>query len=126
MFRRPILALCLAVMAASPAFAQKNVPSQQGPNSGGNPSFRLENSTSNIVNNVYASPATNNSWGNDRLGSNEVIQAGGSRDFQLPPGECVYDVRVVYQGGVAEERRRVNTCSESTLVLPMAAQRLTR
>ncbi|MBS7809816.1 hypothetical protein [Roseococcus pinisoli] len=125
MFRRPMFAVCLAVMAASPAFAQKSAPSTGG-SPGGNPGFRLENSTSNIINNVYASPTSNNSWGNDRLGSNEVIQAGASRDFQLPPGECMYDVRVVYQGGVAEERRRVNACTERTVVLPMAAQRLVR
>lgn len=126
MYRRITLALCLALAATAPAFAQKSAPAQPGAAPGGNPGFRLENSTSNIVNNVYASLTSQNSWGNDRLGANEVIQAGGSRDFQLPPGDCMYDIRVVYQGGVAEERRRVNACTENTVVLPMAAQRLAR
>lgn len=128
MIRRTTLVLGMVLMAAAPALAQKSAPGQPAPGGapGGNPGFRLENSTSNIVNNVYASPTSNNSWGQDRLGANEVIQAGASREFQLPPGDCMYDVRVVYQGGVAEERRRVNTCTENTIVLPMAAQRLAR
>lgn len=131
MFRRTTLAaatlaLGFALGAAAPALAQKVAPGQQAPAPGGTPAFRMENSTSNIVNNVFASPTSTNSWGNDRLGANEVIQAGASRDFQLPPGECVYDIRVVYQGGVAEERRRLNVCTENTVVLPMAAQRLGR
>lgn len=131
MFRRNTLALTtlglgLALATAMPAFAQKSAPGQPAPGPGGTPVIRLENSTSNIVNNVYASATSTNSWGNDRLGANEVIQAGGNREFQLPPGECMYDVRVVYQGGVAEERRRVNACTEGNLTLPMAAQRLAR
>lgn len=126
MFRRTTLALCLALAATAPAFAQKGAPGQPGPAPGGSPVIRLENSTSNIVNNVYASLTSQNSWGNDRLGANEVIQAGGNREFQLPPGDCMYDIRVVYQGGVAEERRRVNACTEGNVVLPMAAQRLAR
>ena len=131
MFRRPTLvrltlSLGLALAATAPAFAQKMVPGGQSPAPGGSPVIRLENSTSNIVNNVYASLTSQNSWGNDRLGPNEVIQAGGSREFQLPPGDCMYDLRVVYQGGVAEERRRVNACTDGNVVLPMAAQRLSR
>lgn len=126
MLRRTTLVLGLLLTAAMPALAQKSAPGQAGPAPGGSPSFRLENSTSNIVNNVYASLTSQNSWGQDRLGANEVIQAGASRDFQLPPGDCMYDIRVVYQGGVAEERRRVNACTENTVTLPMAAQRLAR
>jgi hypothetical protein len=129
MFRRMTLALpmlALGLALAAPAFAQKSAPGGAAPAPGGTPVLRVENSTSNIVNNVFTSPTSTNSWGNDRLGANEVIQAGGNREFQLPPGECLYDIRVVYQGGVAEERRRVNACTENNVVLPMAAQRLAR
>lgn len=125
MFRRTTLAACLA-LAAAPALAQKPGASAPGAAPGGSPVIRLENSTSNIVNNVFASLTSQNSWGQDRLGANEVIQAGGNRQFQLPPGDCMYDIRVVYQGGVAEERRRVNACTDGNVVLPMAAQRLAR
>ncbi|WP_421990808.1 hypothetical protein [Roseococcus sp.] len=121
-----LMILGLALATTAPAFAQKNAPGGPAPAPGGNPTIRLENSTSNIVNNVFASLTSQNSWGQDRLGANEVIQAGGNREFQLPPGDCMYDVRVVYQGGVAEERRRVNACTDGNVVLPMAAQRLTR
>lgn len=124
MLHRTMLATCLALIAA-PALAQKPGAPAPGPG-GGSPVIRMENSTSNIVNNVFASLTSQNSWGQDRLGANEVIQAGGSREFQLPPGDCMYDVRVVYQGGVAEERRRINACTDGNVVLPMAAQRLAR
>ncbi|WP_424810469.1 hypothetical protein [Roseococcus sp. YIM B11640] len=126
MFRRTALAAATALCLAGPAFAQKPQPGAPGGSPGGNPALRMENATSNIVNNVYISLTSQQSWGQDQLGANEVIQPGANRPFNLPPGDCMYDVRVVYQGGVAEERRRINACTENVLTLPMAAQRLSR
>lgn len=80
------------------------------------PSFRIVNNTQAVVNEVYASPSSQNTWGQDRLGS-EVIAPGASHIVRLPAGECVYDVRVVYQSGQAEERRNVNTCNLVNFVL---------
>ncbi len=84
------------------------------------PSFRIVNSTRHVVNEVYASPASARDWGQDRLG-NDTIAAGANFIVRLPAGDCTYDVRIVYQGALAEERRRINTCNITDLTLPMVA-----
>ena len=89
----------------------------------GDPSFRVVNNTARVINEVYASPASQLAWGHDRLGS-EVVPPGGRQIIRLPPGEgCTWDVRIVYQAGAgnpagaAEERRGINTCGLVDLVL---------
>jgi hypothetical protein len=116
MFRRALIAALFALLAV-PAGAQSN-----------DPSFRVVNNTQNVVNEVYASPASERSWGQDRLGT-ETISPGSSYIVRLPAdGQCVYDIRIVYQGGNAEERRNLNTCNITDVVLgeaqapPPAAQ----
>ena len=113
MFRRTLLALTLAGLLgpglAPAAQAQSN-----------DPSFRIVNNTRHVVNEVYASAANERNWGNDRLG-NEIISPGANYIVRLPQGDCTYDVRIVYQGGLAEERRRINTCNLTDLQLPLVA-----
>jgi hypothetical protein len=103
--------MLLGLLATAPAtaLAQSN-----------DPSFRIVNNTPNVVNEVYASPSRERGWGQDRLG-NEVIRPGASYIVRLPVGDCMYDVRVVYQGGTAEERRNVNTCALTDFVLGAAS-----
>jgi hypothetical protein len=105
MLRRLFAAALLGLLAAPAAQAQSN-----------DPSFRIVNNTRNVVNEVYASPSTQQSWGHDRLGT-EVIRPGATHIIRLPVGECVYDVRIVYQGAPPEERRNVNTCALTDFVL---------
>jgi hypothetical protein len=83
----------------------------------GDPSFNLVNRSSRVIYEAYASPASDSNWGQDRLGQN-IIPAGRSFVIRLPQGECIYDVRVVYdrQGGQAEERRNINLCNMTELV----------
>lgn len=83
----------------------------------GDPSFNLVNRSSRVIYEAYASPATDSNWGQDRLGQN-VVPAGRSFVIRLPQGECIYDVRVVYdrQGGQAEERRNINLCNMTEVV----------
>lgn len=83
----------------------------------GDPSFNLVNRSGRVIYEAYASPASQNTWGVDRLGQN-VVQPGRSFLVRLPFGECIYDVRVVYdrQGGPAEERRNINLCNVTELV----------
>ena len=111
MIRRTLLALLLAGLVA-PGLA----PGAKAQST--DPSFRIFNNTRHVVNEVYASVANERNWGNDRLG-NEIINPGANHIVRLPQGECTYDIRIVYQGGLAEERRRINTCNLTDLQLPL-------
>jgi hypothetical protein len=108
MLRRFLAAALFGLLAVPAAQAQSN-----------DPSFRIVNNTRNVVNEVYASPATQQTWGHDRLGT-EVIRPGATHIVRLPVGECIYDVRIVYQGAPPEERRGVNTCAITDFVLGAA------
>ena len=63
-----------------------------------------------VIQQFFASPSSQQNWGPDRLG-NAMVQPGASFPVRLPAGECQYDLRVVYQGGEAQERRGVNACT---------------
>jgi hypothetical protein len=106
MLRRALLAALLAVSAIVPARAQSS-----------DPSFRIVNNSPNVVNEVYASPSTERNWGQDRLRA-DIIRPGASYIIRLPAdGQCIYDIRIVYQGNTAEERRSLNTCNLVDVVL---------
>jgi len=111
MLRRALYVALFGLLAA-PALAQSN-----------DPSFRIVNNSGKAINEVYASPSNTRNWGHDRLG-NEVIPAGASYIIRIPiDGNCVFDVRVVYQGGSADERRNVNTCNLTDFVVGGGAAR---
>ena len=103
LFRR--LAIAAVALAAATGLAPAAMAQT------GDPSFNLVNRSNRVIYEAYASPATDNNWGQDRLGQN-IIPAGRNFVIRLPQGECIYDVRVVYdrQGGQAEERRNINLC----------------
>jgi hypothetical protein len=64
----------------------------------------------------FASPSTAQGWGRDRLGE-VVLPPGQYLAIRLPEGECGYDLRWVFQGGGAEERRNVNTCATNNYIV---------
>ncbi len=82
----------------------------------GNPSFNLVNQSGRVIEEFYASPSSQSGWGPDRLG-NDVVQPGGRFAVSLPVGECQYDLRVVWRGGDAQERRNLNTCEMNDYVV---------
>ena len=51
---------------------------------------------------VYFSPSTDSMWGANRMGPNEVIARGDSRDFIVTPGGQPYDFRVTDCGETQE------------------------
>ena len=119
-----IAGMGLALMMTTPglALAQGKPQAPSNPPAGA-PALSIRNGTPNIINNVYISLSSQQNWGQDQLGSSETLRSGTTRAFTLPPGECVYDIRIVYQGNIAEERRRIDACAEQSLELPLAAQR---
>jgi hypothetical protein len=84
---------------------------------GPNPNFRLVNRSGRIITEVYVSSSQQQTWGPDRLGR-DVLGVGQSMIVTLPrDGTCVFDIRVVYNDGTATERRRVNTCTLTEVVV---------
>ncbi|GGJ31145.1 hypothetical protein [Neoroseomonas lacus] len=98
---------------------QRQAPQQgqtQGPR--GNPSFNLVNQGQVVVMEVYASLATDQNWGPDRLG-NDTVAPGATFPIRLPEGDCMYDMRFVYQNGQSQERRGVNLCDVTNVTVPL-------
>jgi hypothetical protein len=77
--------------------------------------FNLVNNTGQTIERAYVSPSRLDSWGPDVLG-NGVLPPGQSTWIVPQFGDCVLDVRVVFQGGRSEERWQVNACSLSRIV----------
>ena len=81
------------------------------------PSFRLVNRGRSEINEVYVSEVGNDDWGRDRLGD-DTVAVGRTHVVRLPSGTCRYDVRVVFDGGEAVERRRLDLCGITDLRVP--------
>lgn len=103
---------------AQPMTPQQPQSPGQGQGARGNPSFNLVNQGQQPVREVYASLTTDQNWGPDRLG-NDMVAPGAVYAVRLPEGDCMYDVRFVYQNGQAQERRGVNLCEVTNVVLPL-------
>ncbi|MBR0654254.1 hypothetical protein [Plastoroseomonas arctica] len=102
--RRVLFLAALAMGLAGPPFAGT------GQAQSTDPSFNLVNRSGQTILEAYVSPSTDTNWGVDRLGR-DVVPNGQSYAIRLPAGQCVNDIRVVYQDRRAEERRNLNTCS---------------
>jgi hypothetical protein len=82
---------------------------------GGDASFAVTNNTGTPVNQLHVSAASQGGWGQDRLGSGTLAN-GSSFRVQLPAGQCINDVRIVFADGRKIDRRHVNTCQEKEVV----------
>jgi uncharacterized protein with NRDE domain len=110
MLRRFLAVAVLALVAAAgrPAAAQQN------------PDFYVVNNSGRVITEIYVSSSASQNWGPDRLGQN-VLNSGMQFPIRPPrDGTCVFDIRVVYANGTAEERRRINTCNISQVVFGTA------
>jgi hypothetical protein len=110
MIRRLVLGILGAVSfaLATPAPAQPN------------PDFWISNTSGKQISEIYVSPSTDTNWGSDWL--REHVLASGQR-FAIRPrrdGTCVFDIRVVFADGTAEERRRVNVCNVNEVAFTAA------
>ncbi|WP_198371045.1 hypothetical protein [Roseomonas rosulenta] len=91
-------------------------PAAAGPT--GNPSFNLVNQGRATVMQVFASLATDQNWGPDRLGA-DTVAPGAVYPIRLPEGPCMYDIRFVYDSGQPQERRNVNLCEVTNITVPL-------
>jgi hypothetical protein len=107
-FARLVGALALLLLLAPPGFAQKR---------GGEAVQRVQlvNRTLATVREVYLAPTTADEWGEDRLGA-AVLEPGEEAEIKLSGG-CAADLRIVYPGGAAEERRGLDICARPRIVL---------
>lgn len=64
---------------------------------------------------VYFSASTDPDWGPDRLGA-AVLEAGEDTTVEMRGG-CEADLRIVFATGGAEERRAINVCETTRIVL---------
>jgi len=99
---RRFLAVIAVVLAwgAAPASAQNR--------------FFVVNHSGQQIDEIYVSSSRLQQWGPDILGAS-VLPAGNQVWVTPSFTDCVLDVRVVYQGGRAEDRMGVNACSISRL-----------
>lgn len=79
--------------------------------------LRLDNRGRRPIDFVFVSPAGRPDWGEDRL-LGRPFRAGGSISLPLPPGDCIYDVKIIYADGAAQEQRGVDLCARPALRFP--------
>ena len=78
------------------------------PDTGAEHSATLVNHAPRPIQQVFLSPAAANQWGDDRLGETSI--SVGERRVVTWRGDCVVDLRVVFENRAAEERRGVDLC----------------
>jgi hypothetical protein len=81
------------------------------------PSFRLVNRGQQPIAELFATPAGTGTWGRNRLDQG-ALAPQEARLFRLPRGACAYDLRVVFEGGRALERKGANLCRVTDLPVP--------
>ena len=73
----------------------------------------LVNNAPRPIQQVYLSPAEAAQWGDDRLANSSLSVADRIR--LVWRGDCVVDLRIVFDNRAAEERRGVDVCSTPVL-----------
>lgn len=115
----PRLSTLLLIVAALLAFAagardghaQAQIQRRQD-----NPDVYVANRSSSAIVQLFASPVTSDRWGQDKLEGN-IIHPGNRGELRPGRGQgCLWDLRVVYQNGRVEEKRRVELCGISEVV----------
>lgn len=80
----------------------------------------VRNNLGATVMQLFISPSSTTSWGGDLLGS-DVLEDGGSVMIHYTPrmyrGECIFDIKVVEEGGEASTVSGVNLCTITTVTL---------
>lgn len=77
-----------------------------------NQNFTLNNRSQDTITHVYVSSVSDERWGEDVLGSSQVVAPGGTAQITFPRGEteCNWDVRVTINNERNHELRNLNLC----------------
>jgi len=103
----PCMVIVFTALALSPAIAQQQER---------HISIIVLNRTQQSIDEVYISPISQSNWGSDRL-SSSVVEPGERVSVELNRNDgCKLDIRVVYSGGRAEEKRGVDACNVHEIV----------
>lgn len=79
------------------------------------PDFNVVNGTTRTITQIFVSGVNDSGWGDDRLP--DTLASNAKFLVRLPrDGQCEYDVRVVYDNRMTEERRRQNVCQIEDMV----------
>ena len=114
--RRLVLAGLFLTLVA-PAMAQAPAAKAPPPPAGAqNSSFNLVNRSPVPIRELFVTAAGNANWGQNRLdgrnGAPTTIAAGGSYAVRRRlDTNCVFDIKVIFADGKAEERKAINTCA---------------
>jgi hypothetical protein len=65
---------------------------------------------------LYLVPADPDDWGDDLLEEGGTLAAGARQEFTVVGG-CAADLRIVFEGDAAEERRNIDLCVNGTVRL---------
>lgn len=90
------------------------------------PSFTLVNRTRNVIRELFVTPSGRANWGKNRLdgkfgGATSMAPGAGFVVRRANDAECVFDMRVVFADGRAEQRRGVNVCARTEITVGAAA-----
>lgn len=109
------LRLCLVILAALAAmFAGPHAAVSQTATV--NPDVYVANQYTSAITRLFASPVSDDNWGQDRLNGSS-IRPGSRGELRPERGRgCMWDIRVIYQNGREEEKRRVELCSIAEVV----------
>jgi S1-C subfamily serine protease len=111
-----VLSTFVAVALGAAAFAPFPAAAQQRSNDRNNPDVYVVNRYSAPIIRLYASPISDDNWGRDRL-DGATIAAGQRGELRPERGRgCTWDVRVIYQNGREEEKRRQELCEVSEVI----------
>jgi hypothetical protein len=74
--------------------------------------FTLDNQSSEAVSEFYVSTLQSNSWEEDILGE-DILPSGDSAEITISnaDGRCMFDIRIVYEGGSVIEEREIDLCN---------------
>ena len=113
MSRGNVYIITLYILFLSPFLSSMSAQSTSN-----NPSVTIVNNTGYTVYRVYISPVASDSWGDDRLASNQTLSNGQSVSLRLPhPTNVVnrYDIKLVDKDGDSYTKTNVLVSSNSRI-----------